>query len=139
VSKKNEVLCYHNVPSCQFCKPILLSESAGAMRTFASGATRDSEDGKMDYEGFLSPLVLQRFAEYMHKHREQADGTLRSSDNWQKGMDRDVYMKSLFRHFVDLWLLHRGLRSAAVNPDIEDALCACLFNIQGYLFEVITG
>lgn len=101
-------------------------------RTFASGATRDTEEGKLDYEGFLSPLVLKRFAEYMHEHRVQSDGKLRASDNWKKGMPRDVYMKSLFRHFMDVWTQHRH------EPTVsEDALCAMLFNVQGYLHEVL--
>jgi len=35
------------------------------VRTFDTGATRDTEDGKLDYEGFLSGRVLKRYAEYM--------------------------------------------------------------------------
>jgi hypothetical protein len=105
------------------------------MRHFNTGATRDTEAGKLDYEGFLSPLVLERFAEYMHKHRFQADGQLRDSDNWQKGMPRDVYMKSMWRHFVNVWKGHRGV---ADDIDLEEALCALLFNVQGYLFEVLS-
>ena len=54
------------------------------MRTFDTGATRDSDNDKLDYEGFLSPLVLRRYAEYLHKHRKQSDGKIRTSDNWQK-------------------------------------------------------
>lgn len=106
----------------------------GAMRTFDTGATRTSDEGKPDYEGFLSPLVIERFGEYMNKHRLQADGQLRDSDNWQKGMPRDVYMKSLWRHFLDVWKLHRLRR---MDPAIEDALCATLFNVQGYLHELL--
>jgi len=103
-------------------------------RTFATGATRDVETGKLDYEGFLSPRALTRLAEYMHKHRHLPDGSLRDSDNWQKGIPRDVYMKSLFRHFVDAWRQHRGLIG---NETIEDALCGILFNTQGYLHELL--
>ena len=33
------------------------------MRTFATGATRDTEVEKLDYEGFLSPVVLKAYAE----------------------------------------------------------------------------
>ena len=102
------------------------------MRTFSSGATRDEEAEKMDYEGFLSPLVLQRYAAYMHRHRKQADGQLRDSDNWQKGIPRDVYMKSLWRHFMDLWLAHRG---ETAGQSEEESLCAILFNAMGYLHE----
>jgi len=46
-----------------------------------TGATRDVDNDKYDYEGFLSPIVLHRYAQYMHKHRLQSDGELRDSDN----------------------------------------------------------
>ena len=104
------------------------------MRTFDTGATRDSDDGKFDYEGFLSPLVLERYAEYMHLHRKQAGGKLRDSDNWQKGIPIAQYCKSLWRHFVDIWTLHRGWPAKAT---LEDALCAVLFNAMGMLHEVV--
>ena len=100
------------------------------MRQFETGATRDSEEGKLDYEGFLNPLVLQRYAEYMHGHRIQADGGMRDSDNWQKGIPKTAYMKSLWRHFMDLWLHHRGYPIKALT---QDALCAIIFNAMGYL------
>ena len=104
------------------------------MREFESGATRDDDVTKPDYEGFLSPIVLQRYAQYMNKHRKQADGKLRDSDNWQKGMDFDVYIKSGHRHFMDWWLIHRGYDG---RDDIEEALCALMFNVQGYLHELL--
>ena len=102
------------------------------MRTFDTGATRDSDDTKNDYEGFLSPTVIETFGNYMTVHRKQADGKLRDSDNWQKGIPKDAYMKSLWRHFFDLWKLHRGYKC---NVTVEEACCAILFNTQGYLHE----
>lgn len=104
------------------------------MRTFDSGATRGAEEGKLDYEGFFSPLVLERWAQYLHKHRVQADGNVRTSDNWQKGIPDDVYMKSAWRHFLEVWKFHRGL--ATVESE-EDNLCAVLFNIHGKLHEIL--
>jgi hypothetical protein len=68
----------------------------------------------------------------MHKHRQQADGTLRDSDNWQKGIPLPVYMKSGFRHFFDWWKEHRGIPTA---EGLEDAICALIFNAGGYLHE----
>ncbi len=106
------------------------------MRKFDSGATRDTVEGKHDLEGFLSPAVLNRYAEYMNKHRKQADGELRDSDNWQKGIPLDVYMKSAFRHFFDLWANHRHIDSA-IKEDVEESLCALLFNTMGYLHEYL--
>lgn len=102
------------------------------MRTFDTGATRDTDEGKLDYEGFLSPLVLKRFAEYMHKNRIQADGNLRPADNWQKGIPQDQYIKSLWRHFMDLWMAHDGW---PIKDHIEDVACAILFNTMGWLHE----
>jgi hypothetical protein len=104
------------------------------MRTFETGATRDSDDGKLDYDGFLSPLALERFAQYMHKHRLQADGKLRDSDNWKKGIPIQQYLKSKWRHFVDVWKQLHGLPGA---DTLEDSLCADLFNTQGLLHEVV--
>ena len=106
------------------------------MRQFETGATRDFDDTKHDLEGFINPLVLLRFAEFMSKHRVQADGKLRDSDNWQKGIPKSAYMKSATRHFHDWWLHHRGYDSKAKEP-LEEALCALLFNVQGYLLEVL--
>jgi hypothetical protein len=104
------------------------------VRKFDTGATRDTDQGKLDFEGFLSPLAIERFAQYMHKHRIQSDGTLRDSDNWAKGIPLTAYMKSLWRHFFDLWKLHRGLKAEA---SLEDTLCAVMFNVQGYLHETL--
>lgn len=110
-----------------------------AIRTFETGATRNLDTNKLDYEGFLSPLVLHSFAKYMHSHRLQKDGTMRDSDNWQAGLPMDVYMKSMWRHFMDVWMLHRG--GQPISPDsgepvsLEEALCAVLFNVQGMLHE----
>lgn len=104
------------------------------MREFKTGATRNNDEDQLDYEGFYHPLVMQAFAEYMHENRIQADGQLRSSDNWQKGIPKDAYMKSGMRHFMDWWLEHRGEDS---REGMEKALCGLLFNVQGYLFEVL--
>lgn len=111
------------------------------IRTFESGASRDTDVSKFDYEGFFSPLVLQEFAAYMDSHRILPDGSTRDSDNWQKGIPLDAYMKSAWRHFMDWWLLHRG--HEAVRPEdgthinLIEALCAVLFNVQGYLHELL--
>ena len=108
------------------------------MREFDTGATRDSDDGKPDYEGFFSPLCIESYGRYMHKHRKQKDGKLRASDNWQRGITPDAYMKSLLRHTVDLWLIHRGFRCCGREGEtVEDLLNAIHFNSDGYLFELL--
>lgn len=107
------------------------------MRTFSSGGVRDDDEDKIDYEGFLSPLALEAFGEYMHKNRVQADGAIRASDNWQKGFGEDHYsvcLKSLLRHTMDLWLEHRGHKA---RSDKQEALCAIIFNAQAYLHQML--
>jgi hypothetical protein len=103
------------------------------VRTFESGATRDTEDGKLDFEAYLSPGVLLRYAQYMQKHQTRSDGTQRDGDDWQQGMPKDVYAKSMLRHLMDFWMIHRDYDAA--RDDIETALCAIIFNAMGYLFN----
>src|SRR5262249_47730964 len=100
------------------------------VRKFETGATRDTDTGKYDYEAFFSALVLERRAAFMHKNRHQKDGSLRDGDNWQKGIPLPVYMKSGFRHFFDLWKEHRGLKT---EMGLEESICALMFNLEGYL------
>lgn len=102
------------------------------IRRFETGATRDTSVGKFDYEGFLSPLVIEEFGRYMHDNRLLPDGTLRESDNWQLGIPLVAYAKSLWRHHVAFWKSHRGYPS---EETIEQSLCAIIFNAQGYLHE----
>ena len=107
------------------------------MRKFKTGATRDDNEGKLDFEGFLSPLVIEAFGKYMNKHRKQADGKLRDSDNWQKGFGDEhfkVCMKSLYRHFLDLWMEHRKLPS---REGLDDAICGILFNTMAYYHKIL--
>jgi hypothetical protein len=101
---------------------------------FKTGAYRDVSDDKLDFEGFLSPLVLEEYAKYMHHHRKQSDGKIRASDNWQLGIDKNTYIKSGWRHFHDWWLEHRGYRS---REGIRFALCGVIFNAMGYLLELL--
>lgn len=104
------------------------------VRTFTTGATRNLDINKLDYEGFFSPLVLKFVAEYLHSHRVQVDGTIRASDNWQKGIPIDVYMSSLLRHIMDTWLAHDKYTTP---EDLKTNLAAVIFNANGYLFELL--
>jgi len=110
------------------------------MRNFDTGATRDTDEGKNDYEGYLSFPVIEAYGNYMTQHRKQADGKLRDSDNWQKSFgDKhyDVCIKSLWRHFLDFWAIHRGYkRIDKINGHeitLIEAGCAMLFNIIAYM------
>lgn len=112
-------------------------EDTGNLRTFPTGATRDTAEGKPEPWGFTSALVEQRFCEYMNRHRTQSDGNLRDSDNWKKGIGIDSYVHSLGRHLQDLRLILEGFSSQARDRNLEEVLCATLFNVQGLLHEVI--
>lgn len=112
------------------------------MRKFATGATRDTDSGKLDFEGFLSPFAIERFAEYMNKNRRQADGAIRASDNWQKGIPLEAYMKSWHRHFHAAWKAWRLYQAGLLTFEqfaakIEDDLCAAAFNNNGFLHEIV--
>lgn len=123
------------------CKNVMMTpleptEDNGILRGFSTGATRDTAEGKLDFEGFLSPLVLHTFALHMMYHQKDSAGGVRDSDNWQKGIPNATYMKSMWRHFFDVWANHR--RALPVRKErIIRALCALLFNVQGYLHEYL--
>ena len=106
------------------------------MRVFPSGATRDDDDNKIDFEGILSPTVLEAFGWFMHKHSIQADGEKRASDNWQKGIPKNAYIKSALRHVMEWWTMHRA-DVAYTQKDFEETLCSVMFNVMGYLHETL--
>lgn len=110
---------------------------AGAMLGFESGATRNRKENELQYEGFISPLALQMFAEYMHENRFTADGSVRASDNWQKGIPDESYRDSLLRHVMDLWLIYRDWGSKArEGGDKRKALAGAFFNLQGLMHNL---
>ena len=120
---------------------------SGAMRTFDTGAIRDTSVDKLDYEACLSPLVLKCYAEYVKSCRVQPDGNIRADDNWQKGFGAAVWMKSKWRHLMTTWSLHRKLLVSVssaeedyVNEEaIIKSLCAEFFNTHGMLHEILKG
>ena len=103
-------------------------------------AYRDTSNNKLDFEGFLSPIVLERYGQYLHKHRVQSNGKIRDSDNWQLGLGIKTYQKSLVRHLFQAWGVWRGYKikdDKGELVDLEEALLAVMFNAQGYLFELL--
>lgn len=105
-------------------------------RTFETGASRNGDDGKLDFEAYLSPQALRRYAEYMRANSE-LDGEPRTGDNWQRGIPVEAYAKSLWRHVYDVWALHRGAKPLDETHDLESALCGVLFNAFGMLHEAL--
>ena len=115
----------------------MIGDSKMSISKFETGGTRDTDVGKLDFEGFESPIVWKSYAQYLNKHRKTADGSLRDSDNWQNLFGEkhyDVCMKSLLRHVVDLWLQHRGFEG---EQAVEDDLNAIIFNAKAYLFKLL--
>jgi len=115
----------------------MMNEEKKEIRKFETGATRDTDQNKLDYEAFLSPIVLKAYAEYLNKHRVQKDGTLRDGDNWQKLFGPDHYavcMKSLSRHFMDVWLYQRGFEP---RETVDDALAGIIFNAMAYWYKLL--
>jgi len=104
---------------------------AGNNRKFESGASRDNSNDKINPEAALSPIVLEAFCKYMKGKSYLEDGTRRPDDNWQKGIPLDSYMESLLRHTLEAWKQHR------TDGDNKEALMGALFNIQGYLHELL--
>ena len=106
-------------------------EDDGQTRSFATGAVRDTAHNKIDPEGCLSPRVLDVYCDYMLKHQQMAE-TWRDSDNWQKGMPPEILMKSLARHYFDVWAHHR---EEPTREDYLDSLCGVLFNAMALIYE----
>ena len=100
-------------------------------RKFDTGATRSDDSAKPNYIGYLSPLVVKRFGQYMWDHQY---GGQRAADNWKKGITKQAYIESMFRHFMDLWLAHEYNEVGLAE---QSSLCALLFNVQGYLHELL--
>ena len=101
------------------------------MRKFASGATRGSDEGKIDPEAALSPLVLTAYCEYIRSHRVDGPGGTQEDDNWQLGIPTTSYMKSLLRHVLEAWRAYR------TNEPMIDSLFGVWFNTNGLLHELL--
>ena len=103
------------------------------MRSFDTGATRDTAEGKLLYDKFLCPTVLKQFAKFMNMNRLQSDGQLRDGDNWQKGIPMKLYLECLGRHYHEFWTASRD--SHHTRTELIGAACGIMFNVMGYLHE----
>ena len=114
-------------------------EAGKVMEQFGTGATRSDTSRRNDPEGYLSSIAIERYCEYMTKHRVQADGSIRDSDNWQKGMPFGRALKGLWRHLMHLWIRHRGFNPSDefAAADMEEDLCAIMFNTQVMLHQLV--
>jgi hypothetical protein len=120
---------------CEYCQAQgyqKLVTNPSETRVFETGATRDTDDGKLDYEGFIAPEVWEEFAKYMHECRLRnipPGEQIRSSDNWRKGIPQSAYMKSMIRHVMEAW---KNWKLGTVDIKV---FLAILFNVQGMVFE----
>ncbi len=97
-------------------------EEKTKLRSFETGAIRDSDEDKESYIESISWLALRRYAFYM-KTQEKKYGR----GNWKKGIPTESGEDSLFRHLTK-YLLNK-YDNANIEPDI-DHLAAALFNLQ---------
>ncbi len=109
----------------------------GVLRTFDTGATRDTGEDKVEPWGYMSELAELAYADYMQMHQVQSDGKLRDSDNWKKGIPLDAFYHSLSRHILDLRLIWNGHADHARTSNLIEALCAIKFNVDGLLHELV--
>jgi hypothetical protein len=97
------------------------------IRSFSTGAIRDSEEGKEDYIETISWSAFKRFAKYMTgKKKKYGEG------NFKKGMPIDAYERSLMRH-IQKYLENKYEDGNSEKE--EDHLAAAWFNIQGIMHE----
>ena len=108
-----------------------------SVRQWKTGANRDIAEDKLEVARFLSPLVIQRYCEYMHKNRFLKNGDVREPDNWKNlfGEEHEqVCLDSLARHFLDLWLETEGGKG---REEKQDTLCAIMFNSMAILYKIL--
>lgn len=108
------------------------------IRKFDTGATRDTADGKFEYDKYLSPQFINGFARYMNKHQTLPDGSKRAGDNWQQGFPEDVLVASAWRHFFDFWAIMRNymVYDERDNPvELGDAVYGLVFNLQAIMHQ----
>lgn len=117
-------------------KAILTEMRTAEIRTFDTGATRSALGNKLEYDGYLNPLVLKRFAEYMKKHQTQENGEQRAADNWQRNIPMKDLHDSKKRHDMDVWLYVKGYPEEATET-LEESLCAAIFGNMAMLKQVM--
>lgn len=98
-----------------------------SVRSFESGAIRDSEDSKEDYVETISWTAFRRYAQYMTSKKSQY-----GSGNFKKGIPIESYERSLVRHLQKY--MENKYEQGVVETD-TDHLSAMVFNIFGILHE----
>lgn len=94
---------------------------------WATGAIRDSQEGKEDYTETISWSAFKRYAQYMTGKKAKY-----GSGNFKKGIPIESYEQSLLRH------VQKYMENKYENGTIEkedDHLSAMVFNIFGIMHE----
>jgi hypothetical protein len=93
------------------------SQSEMPKEVFATGAQRDTSDGKSRID-LIDPVLLERVGHHLAKGAKHY-----GEHNWQRGIPTDRYLESLCRH-VNAYRMG--------NRD-EDHLSAIVFNVMGIM------
>jgi len=99
-------------------------------RVFESGASRNSEEGKLQKDRFLNPRVIHEYSKFMHNNRKTDSGLVREGDNWQAGIPIPALLGSMTRHTEDV-KLHLGGYSADADEEYLDSIFGAIFNLMG--------
>ena len=100
-----------------------VTKDSGVRIHFASGAKRDTQEGKPRYD-LIPPLALKRIAELY------ARGAVKYNEhNWSLGISQQRMFSSAFRHLMQF----------ALGEKDEDHLAAVCFNVMGIMHFQETG
>lgn len=92
---------------------------SGKREEFATGAKRDTAEGKPDFT-YFDYYVLSRWAAHYERGAKKY-----TRNNWKKGIPSSRYMQSLLRHAYQYLAGERE----------EDHLSAILFNAGGIIYN----
>ena len=105
-------------------------------RVFESGASRNSDKGKLQKDLFLDAKVIHEYCKFMHKNRKTDSGTIREGDNWKKGIPVPALMASMVRHVEDVKLHHQGYHDSTEETYL-DSIFGAIFNLMGLAHDEI--
>lgn len=97
------------------------------IRNFDTGAIRDTEDNKEDYNETISWTAFKRYAQYMTGKKKKY-----GAGNFKKGIPIESYERSLLRHVQKY--MENKYEDGIVERD-EDHIAAIVFNAFGIMHE----
>jgi hypothetical protein len=99
------------------------TDDDGVLRSFDTGATRDTGGNKLVFNKFLSAQAIEQYCRYMNMNRLQSDGKLRDGDNWttmKHGRKKNSGETMSFRHGNMKW---NTLADSVGSSSILLAIC----------------